>query len=72
MIIINLNYIFVPLLLFFFYEIELKILSSIYIFLDILLGLTALYLNKKHRKLTDIFWIKMWMLSHKPYFLYKS
>ena len=33
--------------------------------LGILTGLTPLHLNKKYRKWTDIFWVKIWMFSHK-------
>ena len=42
-----------------------KNLNFLYIFLDILVGLTLLHLNKKYRKRADIFWVKTWMFSHK-------
>ena len=57
---------------FFFFalcKVESKMSFSIYFFI----GLTPVHLNKKCRKWIDIFWVKIWVFSHKTQnFSYKS
>ena len=71
MIIMKLNYIFAPLLLL-LYFVQGRVKDFIFCILEMLVGLTPLYLNKK-RKWADTFWVKIWVFSHKTQkFSYKS